>query len=116
MHSSGIQDRAAATIADRNAINEQLDRLLKSSFFSNSKRYPALLSHVVTRALEGQTSELKERALGIEVFDRAADYDTNIDPVVRITAGEIRKRLAQYYCEPEHEGELRIELRSGSYV
>jgi hypothetical protein len=35
---------------------------------------------------------------------------------VRVIAGEVRKRLAQYYYEPEHRGELRIELHPGSYV
>lgn len=101
---------------DRDAVYAQLNRLLKSPFFSNSKRYPALLRYIVSHAVEGDSSELKERNLGIEVFGRPADYDTNTDPVVRITAGEIRKRLAQYYCEPEHENELRIELPLGSYV
>src|SRR5262249_12789235 len=54
--------------------------------------------------------------LGIEVFGREPDYDTNLDPVVRTTAAEIRKRLAQYYQEPNHESELRIELPLGSYA
>jgi hypothetical protein len=59
---------------------------------------------------------LKERTLGIEIFGRDADYDTASDPIVRVTAGEIRKRIAQYYQEPGHENELRVSLPSGSYV
>jgi hypothetical protein len=35
---------------------------------------------------------------------------------VRVTAAEIRKRIAQYYQEPAHEGELRVSLDAGSYV
>ena len=54
--------------------------------------------------------------MGVAVFDRDPDYDTNQDPVVRGTAGEVRKRLAQYYLEPVHEGEFRISLPPGSYV
>jgi hypothetical protein len=50
------------------------------------------------------------------VFDRRPDYDTNEDPVVRTAAGEVRKRLAQYYCEIGHDQELRITLPPGSYV
>ena len=45
-----------------------------------------------------------------------AGYDSNDDPVVRVTAGEVRKRLAQYYQHPKHAGELRVELVAGSYV
>ena len=59
---------------------------------------------------------MKERTLGIEVFGREPDYDTNLDPVVRTTAAEIRKRLAQYYQEPNHEMEPRIDLPLGSYA
>jgi hypothetical protein len=98
------------------AVQEQLERILSSPMFRNSKRYPNLLRHIVERALAGRASELKERALGVEVFGRSADYDTNVDPVVRITAAEIRKRIAQYYHEPGHEEELRIDLPLGSYV
>jgi hypothetical protein len=102
--------------ADRNSARTQLARMVAHPLFANSKRYPALLRHVVERSLEGRADNIKERTLGIEVFGRKADYDTNLDPVVRITAGEIRKRIAQYYHEPEHEAELRIDLPSGSYV
>jgi hypothetical protein len=60
--------------------------------------------------------QLKERTVGAAVFDRNPDYDTNQDPVVRNTAGQVRKRLAQYYCEPGREREIRIDLPAGSYV
>src|SRR5579859_333172 len=90
--------------------------MLANPLFSHSKRYPSLLRYVVEHALDGRTDQVKERTLGIEVFGRAPDYDTNLDPVVRTTAGEIRKRIAQYYHEPGHTGELRIELPCGTYV
>ncbi len=97
-------------------IREQLDSILASPQFRNSKRYPALLRYVVEHTLNGETSELRERNLGVDVFGREADYDPGADPVVRVSAGEIRKRLAQYYQEPAHEGELRIQLPMGSYI
>ena len=50
------------------------------------------------------------------MFGRNADYDTSADPVVRTTASEVRKRIAQYYQEPGHEDELRVELPLGSYA
>jgi len=70
----------------------------------------------VNETLEGRGGSLKERALGVEVFSRDPDYDTNADPVVRTSASEVRKRIAQYYHEPGHESEIRIELTSGSYT
>lgn len=100
----------------RSDLLEQLERLVTSKHFRNSKRYPALLRFVVEQTLAGHAESLKERTLGVHVFGKTNDYDTNVDPVVRVTAGEIRKRIAQYYQEPEHGHELRIDLPLGSYV
>ncbi|MBV8821002.1 MAG: hypothetical protein JO022_21770, partial [Acidobacteriaceae bacterium] len=74
------------------------------------------LDFVVNAALEGHFESLKERTIGVEVFNRDPNYDTNQDPVVRGTASEVRKRLAQYYQIPGHERELRIDLPAGSYL
>jgi hypothetical protein len=104
------------TAADREAIFAQLESLLAHPLFSQSKRYPALLRFVVEQTLAGNADQVKERLIGMEVFGRPAGYDANADPVVRVTAGEIRKRLAQYYYDPAHHEEIRIELPTGSYV
>ncbi len=104
------------TEAERQAIREQLERILRSSLFKNSKRYPNLLRYVVERALDGHPGHLKERTLGIEVFGRDPDYDTNLDPVVRTSAVEVRKRIAQYYHDSAHETEIRIDFPPGSYL
>lgn len=101
---------------DKAAIEEQLQRLLTSSYFSHSRRIPSFLKFVVEQTLAGQHDLLKERTLGIEVFGRDADYDTAADSIVRVTAAELRKRIAQYYLEPGHEHELRISMPAGSYV
>jgi hypothetical protein len=97
-------------------IHAQMERVLNSSLFRSSHRCQALLRHVALRALAGDTVNLKERSLGVDVFGRTPDYDTNADPVVRATAGEVRKKLAQYYQDGEHAGEIRIELNRGGYV
>ena len=115
--SKSIQELEQSQSApDAAAIRLQLERLLIHPLFANSKRYPALLGYVVEQTLLGNASELKERSIGIEVFGRSPSYDANADPVVRITAGEVRKRLSQYYYDSSHAGELVIELPIGSYV
>jgi len=97
-------------------IRALLERILSSHHFRGSRRCQSLLRHIVDQSLTGDIRALKERTLGIDVFGRTPDYDTNQDPVVRATAAEIRKRLAQYYLEPGHEHDPRIEVLSGSYV
>ncbi len=101
---------------DKAAILEQVDRLVQNPHFNQSKRYPSFLRFVVNEALAGRGDGLKERTLGIEVFGREPDYDTTNDPIVRVTAAEIRKRIAQYYQDSGHENEIRLSLRSGSYI
>ena len=104
------------TEEEKTAVLEQLERLLANPFFSHSKRFPALLRFVVESTLAGSGEQLKERTLGVEVFGKSAHYDTANDPIVRVTAAEIRKRIALYYQEPGHEAELRLTLPPGSYV
>jgi hypothetical protein len=101
---------------ERQLVRSQLEKIVSDPRFAASKRYPSLLRYIVEQTLAANEDELKERTLGVEVFHRTPDYDTNLDPVVRLCAAEVRKRLAQYYQSSEHEGELRIELNPGSYV
>jgi len=105
-----------STEEDKVMVRRQMNRLLETSHFKNSKRYPLLFRFIVEEALEGRGEFLKERLLGVRVFDRPADYDTAADPIVRVTIAEIRKRIAQYYHEEAHDSEMRIELLPGHYV
>ena len=93
----------------------QLSKILDSLQFRSSKRCSTFLRYVVEHAADNHIESLKERSLGVEVFGRDPNYDTNQDPVVRSTAGEVRKRLAQYYLEAGHRDEIRISLPPGSY-
>jgi hypothetical protein len=107
---------APSSEVEKGAVQQQLEQLLVSPLFHSSKRYPSFLRFVVARVLAGQTDQLKERILGVEVFGRPADYDTNTDPIVRVTAAEIRKRIEHYYQDPKHSQEIRFFLPAGSYA
>jgi hypothetical protein len=102
--------------AEKAAVQQQLDKLLATPLFNSSKRYPSFLKYVITHSLAGQTDQLKERILGVEIFGRSPDYDTNTDPIVRVTAAEIRKRIELYYQDPKHSQEIRLYLPAGSYA
>lgn len=100
---------SAATLAE-------LERIIETRHFRPSRNCTNLLRYIVEQTLCGNASALKERTLGVDVFGRETGYNTSEDPVVRTTAGEIRKRLAQYYQEPGCTATVRIELHTGSYV
>jgi hypothetical protein len=111
------EKEAAHSLApDSSAVRGQLKRLVTHPLFANSKRYPVFLAYTVEQTLLGNASELKERTIGVEAFGREPSYDVNLDPVVRTTAAEVRKRLIQYYYNTDHFGELIIELPVGSYI
>jgi hypothetical protein len=97
-------------------VRGELERVLASHQFRGSRRCQLLLRQITHQTVIGDIRTLKERTLGVEVFGRPSDYDTSQDPIVRATAAEIRKRLAQYYLEPNHETEPRIDLPLGSYA
>src|SRR3984885_7390711 len=111
-----VTTRAPLSAGERVLVEDQLERILASPLFSQSKRYAPFLRYVVEKTLEGQEDTLKERTLGVEIFGRAPHYDSSNDPVVRVTAGEVRKRIAQYYHDAAHHNELWIDLPTGTYV
>ena len=113
--SQTVADRPLGDVP-RDEVQAQLERILASPQFRNSRRCQSLLKHVVEAACEGHPEALKERVIGATVFGREPAYDTNQDAVVRNAAAEVRKRLAQYYLEGSGHDEIRIELSPGSYL
>ena len=112
----GSTESVSAVGIDASAIRAQVDRILVNPLFHHSKRSSGLLCYIVEKTLEGQHDALKERTIGIELFEKVPSYDTSLDAVVRVAAAEVRKRLNLYYSEPGHEQELRIEVPVRSYV
>ena len=97
-------------------VLKELEGILNSPAFVHSNRSKQFLSFVVRHKLDHREELLKERTIGAEIFSRKADYSTGDDPIVRVQAGEVRKRLEHYYKEFGNESALRVELPVGSYV
>jgi hypothetical protein len=113
------QEATQSADSDFNRHTEILGRLTEiknSHAFCNSARSKEFLSYVVEQVLAGHTENLKERSIGVDLFHRAPSYDTGDDPIVRVKAGEVRRRLAEYYAAEEQAPELQIELPVGSYI
>jgi hypothetical protein len=95
-------------------VQEALAEIMASGPFRSSKQSRDLLRYIVDQSLSGHAEALKERLIGVEVFGRRPDYDTNNDPVVRARAAELRKRLALYY-QSERAKSVRITVPHGSF-
>lgn len=111
--SRGSESGHSATAAE---VRDELQRVLNSQEFRSSRRSQEFLKYVVENTLAGKADSLKERTIGIEVYGRSADYVPSDDATVRVKAGEVRKRLEQYYASDGHAAKVRIEIRAGSYV
>ncbi len=100
----------------KRAVRAELDGLLKSAAFRTSNRCKEFLEYVVDHTLEGSSDSLKERSIGVELFQLPPDFDTGQHTIVRVTANEVRKRLAQHYVADNHSNHpVKIDLPPGSY-
>ena len=98
------------------AVRAELDRLLESPAFRTSKRCKEFLEYIVEQTMIGQSGALKERSLGVELFLLPTDFDPGQHTIVRVTANEVRKKLAQYYLSGNGAPHpVRIDLPPGSY-
>jgi TolB-like protein/Flp pilus assembly protein TadD len=97
-------------------VRDHLNEVLQSHEFASSKRAQEFLTLLVDRALAGEFDLLRERMIGAELFQRPVGYDTANDPVVRVKATEVRKKLTRYYLEQPQKHAVRIDLPSGTYV
>jgi hypothetical protein len=113
-HQNSLLDSEPA--AARSQIQQLVDDILRSAPFRTSRQCQDMFRFVVEHSLAGSEESLRERIIGMEVFGRAPDYDTAADPVVRLRAADVRKRLAQYYQSRKSEpGDWTIDIPTGSY-
>ncbi len=98
-----------------NSVRDQLQRVLGSTEFLNARRPSEFLRYIVEGSLAGQNS-FKEYLIGVEAFDRPQEYDPKDDPIVRIEAGRLRKKLGEYYAGPGARDPILIEVPKGGYA
>jgi tetratricopeptide (TPR) repeat protein len=98
-------------------VDAELERVLASKAFAQSRRQQMLLRYLVKGSASGQRVVLKETVVAVEVFGRALDrFDPRTDNVVRVEARRLRQRLERYYAGEGRHAALRFELPVGSYV
>ena len=74
------------------------------------------LRYIVERALDGTADDVKEYSIGVDVFDRGDAFDPRTDTIVRVHAGRLRKKLAEYYATDGDADPVVIEVPKGGYV
>jgi hypothetical protein len=107
---------AGIDTAQAQIVRAELGLVLESASFRTSKRCREFLEYIVAHTITGPSGALKERSIGVDLFQLPRHFDTGQHTIVRVTANEVRKRLAQYYmAENGTRHAVRIELPPGSY-
>lgn len=99
----------------REEIMKSLDRVLASEEFAMSPNLKKFLSYIIEQKLNGNEAGLKAYSIAIDAFGRSEDFDSQIDPIVRVQAGRLRKELAAYYEGEGANDPVRIDVPRGSY-
>src|SRR5579871_3366400 len=91
-------------------------RVGSSAGFYRADRIRRLLEYTVEKTLSGKSTEIKEYALGVDVFERGEGFDPHEDAIVRVQARRLREKLLAYYEAEGAQERIRIEYRKGSYI
>jgi hypothetical protein len=95
---------------------EELRRILESKHFASSPKKSKFLEFVSEQTFLGNGDKLNEYLIGLEVYDRGPEFNSQKDPIVRVQAHEIRRLLKKYYDEEGKDSHMRLELPAGAYI
>jgi hypothetical protein len=93
-----------------------VDTLVNSRVLHGSESLCKLLRYLADQTLQNPGVPIKEYQIATEVFGRPADFDPHVDSAIRVQAGRLRVKLAEYYASEGAQDPISIELPKGSYA
>ena len=103
-------------VPEREQYLAQIDRLVNSHVLHGSESLCKLLRYLAEHALDHPGSSLKEYQIATEVFGRPPDFDPQSDSTIRVQAGRLRLKIAEYYASEGAEDPIQVEMPKGTYV
>lgn len=110
------EDRQSFQAPGSEEIHLALKRILSSKYFAQAPKKQKFLRLICDAHLKGRASEINEYMIGYEVFDRNDNYNPALDPIVRVGAHELRKKLELYYENEGQNDDIVLEIPVGSYM
>jgi hypothetical protein len=98
------------------AERAELQAVLQAPVFVRSPTLTHLLSYLCEKTFAGETDQIKEYSVALDVFDRRDSFDQDTDSIVRVQANRLRKRLSEYYAGEGAPHALRITIPVGQYI
>ena len=108
--------KAPVTAPSEREVRDQIERITSSTAFRTSDRLKHFITFVASQVLQGKGDNLKEYAVGVQVFGRETAFDPRTDPVVRVQARRLRARLESYYREEGQHDDIVVDLPKGGYA
>src|SRR6185369_6833520 len=103
-------------LADDSAqLFQQIERLTKSHSLRGSESLCKRLEYVARQSLEHPDAPLKEYQIATEVYGRQANVDPQSDSTIRVQAGRLRMKLAEYYASEGANDPIVVRIPKGSY-
>ena len=103
-------------MSDREQFSKQIDRLAASRTLHGSESLCRLLRYLAQHAIDQPGTPLKEYQIATEVFGRRTDFDPQSDSTIRVQAGRLRAKVAEYYAAEGENDPVLVELPKGSYL
>jgi hypothetical protein len=105
-----------ADSAHTDEARAELHSILQSQSFVRSPGLSRLLSYLCEKVLAGESGQIKEYSVALDVFGRQDSFDQDSDSIVRVQANRLRKRLTDYYATEGKDHKLHIVIPVGTYV
>src|SRR5258708_17009348 len=104
-----------ALVTERATFLGQIEKLLGSRTLHGSESLCKLLRYLANHSLDHPGTSPKEYQIATEVFGRQKDFDPHLDSMVRVQAGRLRAKLAEYYASEGSDDQITVELPKGTY-
>ena len=101
---------------EREHFSQEVDRLINSHILHGSESLCKLLQYLAKHAIDHPSAPLKEYQIATEVFGRRSDFDPQSDSTIRVQAGRLRLKLAEYYSSEGADDPIVVELPKGTYI
>lgn len=101
---------------DKAHYRGQIEKLLSSHALHGSESLCKLLRYLADHALDHPGAAPKEYQIATEVFGRPSNFDPHLDSTVRVQAGRLRGKLAEYYTSEGADDQIVIDFPKGTYT
>lgn len=94
----------------------EMEAVLSSETLARAPALCRMLRYVCAKYFAGEAGQIREYSVAVEALGRPSGFNPKRDPIVRVEAHRLRKRLAEYYRETGAAHDLELILEPGQYV